>query len=338
MPVKIEIEVTLQQADEIFGAFTKTVISINEHNKCTNITIKSIYWKRVSEYFISFLRGFLTPPQQSFSVMALVLDNPAFEGLVTFVSKKNLRNRNFVPSSQNYIAHPDFNQPDIAQQCCMVDDGCNSVLFCLEDVTTVTHVLLPAFPPTHYHWKIKTGKGVGAVSICLELTPRAADTFFRLVLGEDMGGGDILLEKIRFHLCSEDIVELHARANQRAPNFSLRNAFDHHSRLLLADRLNKGEVPRRTHALIGQTVLGHHKSYDDGQFRYFLRNETTDPADAEHLTPTLLANIVNGTTSQLLTAQQVVQLEPDDFEDLEYDEPNPGDEEPEDDIESGDEE
>lgn len=63
-----------------------------------------------------------------------------------------------------------------------------------------------------------------------------------------------------------------------------------------------------------------------------------DPREAAHMTPTLLQNIVGGTTAALLSGVGVVKLEPQNFEDMEDDDVHIGDKQSDDDVNSGDEE
>lgn len=292
---------------------------------------------------------------------------------------------------------------DIVLKTCMIDDKCNSILLCVEHRATIVKVLRPAFPLQKYNWNIKRGRGVGSSNVVLEITCKnLVDDYFALTLGEDLGGHELHVDRLRFHLCTEDIETLQKLANKTTGKSSLFKHFTILAKSLLAGAAGSGSataggdhsgtpsseseetdelaakgsqsaatgapsvqqlvhppvysaarpaasavvarpraaaayVERRQHTLIGQAVLGHHKSYDNTDFRYFLVNTTRDPKDAQHMTHALLTNIMDGTTAALLSAAHVLELEPPNFEDMD-DYMHIGDEIIDSDVDSGDEE
>lgn len=353
----------------------------------------------VESDFLDMSASQVTVPVES--ATSYVLDHAAFDNLVSFVAKRNARNRYFIPSAFNTIKVHTERKQDINQKHCMVDDGCNSVLLYVENNKTILNVLRPAFPLKRYTWDVKRGKGVGSSTLVLEISCKDnVNDCFEMILGEDLGGRELKLERLRFHLCTEDINTLSTCMRKKIGSSNLSQHFSVKAKNLIAfaaavttttashgSAEDEGEqapavkgasaatssitelvhprvvsaakpasappaavaglmrshpkavvVERRQHALIGQAVLGHHKSYGNTDFRYFLTNDTLDPFEAAHMTTTLLENIINGTTAELLSGTGVVDLEPHNFEDMEDDDAHIGDELSDEDVDSGDEE
>lgn len=194
------------------------------------------------------------------------LSSGSFEGIVA-LGLKNHRKRIFVPSRENIFAN-------IKYPAVMLDSGCNTLLLPVlktpSDPRSHEDFILSLreqFPPQQYNWRITHGNGVAARSIVLELTLRVASGHpsFQVVLGRDLGASQFLCDKLRFHLCTEDVVFVNS---QLGDAFQFIHIEDNQSFV----EAIYGQVRRRSHVLMGQALFNQRLSVDTGKYTFIFRD------------------------------------------------------------------
>jgi len=130
----------------------------------------------------------------------------------------------------------------------MCDSGCNSLLLPLAEGDVLK--LTTLFPAYGYTWSVNTGGGVAAVQ---SLTLRIDDSSGSIPVKLNGSQNETLVEFLRFHLVSNDLVDLLKVADEVK--------LSEENKKLLGDHLQelpnslKATEKRRRHALLGQSIF-----------------------------------------------------------------------------------
>ena len=226
------------------------------------------------------------------------LEMPIFDNIVTAVFKNNRRRRSFVPSEDNVIGGMTFGKV-------MLDSGCSTILLPILNGQETLQEMKTLFPVESHRWSIVSGSRVGSINIVLCIKKLHPDEQFEVHLCRNLGGQVMRVSFLRFFLCGEDIEYLSRTRNKSLPGGFPWNDADR--AMLHLHRSNPSS--RRLHALIGQSILSRHRSYNDLIYTYIF-------AYTRILTPCVLHNISTNATILALQATDV-HTQPQDFEDLE---------------------
>lgn len=175
-----------------------------------------------------------TRQRSSSSKPQMVLQNVP-HGL-EFISLMNPRKRFFLPSSKNL-----FGGMRVRKVLC--DSGCSSLLLLIENPDIMKEIFSKF--DEGYKFSVSESANVGGHSACLVLESRSPTDNFKVNLCEDiMGASDILIKRLRFSLCSDDIDTIKETYIQRFGQLD-------------RQRISSGTGPkkRRTHALLGQDIM-----------------------------------------------------------------------------------
>ena len=212
------------------------------------------------------------------------------DGLI-FVTKINHKNRCFIPSTHNYFA-------GVRVQKVLVDSGCSSILLPIEGSLDS---LFSRFPSDEYLADIGGSIGVGGGSLVLLISPIISSSF-PVTLCEDivgyLNGQRLHIKILRFSLCSEDISSI-------LSSQSLRDRFGSVG-IQRLESFRGVNIPRRTHALLGQSVLKEHSCIKYSTVEFYV--------DPKVYTP-ISWNRVSVDTKRLLSQLDL----PPQFEDWEDD-------------------
>lgn len=181
---------------------------------------------------------------------ALPLALPFFvDNHVLFIGKKNRRQRIFVPSAENNIG-------GIPYEDVMFDSGCNSILLFLHGSEDV-EFLSTEYPLSQYSWEFTNGRSVGSRTYVLKIAAHSGQNVFSLRLGDDLGSRMLMIPRLRFHLCQDDLIYFSKALQAKKLNGArgrIRQAI-----MVGGDIIRDGVVNappmRRTHCLIGQDVM-----------------------------------------------------------------------------------
>jgi hypothetical protein len=157
----------------------------------------------------------------------------------------NSRRRFFLPTKENYFG-------GYRVEYVMIDTGCNTSLLPIHNVG-VFKQLIERFPVKEYKWTIQGSSGVAAIpSPVLTVEPRLEGGRIDVNISQGEGKYECKLESIRFHLCLEDA------------RYLLKDEHSILEHVVNVEKLNifvanmgiaKG-MKRRTHALLGQSIIG----------------------------------------------------------------------------------
>jgi|GEM_PF-6137969 len=171
------------------------------------------------------------------------LKNIRLDGLY-FISKVNHRNRSFIPSTKNY-----FGGIQIKKVLC--DTGCSTILLPLEE--NQLHELFSNFSSPDFIISIGGSENNGGDTPVLKIC-HTKKINFDVKLCQDLVGNDsiIQIKFLRFSLCSEDVnnilgmEEFFSRLTEPGLDKLRKDQSAH---------LEKSFRKRRSHALLGQSVL-----------------------------------------------------------------------------------
>jgi hypothetical protein len=175
-----------------------------------------------------------TRQRSSFSELQIILQN--VPNGVEFISLMNPRKRFFLPSSKN-----SFGGMKVRKVMC--DSGCSSLLLPLENPDTMKD-LFSKFEEG-YKFSVSESANVGGHSVCLIIESLSPTDNFKVNLCEDlMGQSNILIKRLRFSLCCDDIDTITETYIERFGQLD-------------RQRISSGTGPkkRRTHALLGQDIM-----------------------------------------------------------------------------------
>jgi len=165
----------------------------------------------------------------------------------------NTRRRIFLPSKANTFG-------GLTIEYVMIDSGCGSLLLPLQK-GQVTE-FLTRFPTDTFVWSINASRGTGSLhASTLHIKGKAGGNTIPIRLMADLlpKAPTFYVGYLRFHLCYEDAQELLDLAPQSTP---LREPYQKNLRELigrvnaLRDHDSACVTERRTHALLGQSVIG----------------------------------------------------------------------------------
>jgi len=163
---------------------------------------------------------------------------PAVPEGVVIIAKKNRKNRFFLASKENTFG-------PVKVEVVMIDSGCNTNLLSLavDDIKT----LPDRFPQADFIWDIVSSHGVQSWSLTLRVAPKLGNIPVHLckdIIPTEQPTWEVAF--LRFHLCNEDVQWLN-NSSGLLPASSLLQI-----REFLGSNLTVG---RRTHALLGQSLL-----------------------------------------------------------------------------------
>lgn len=207
-----------------------------------------------------------------------VLTDVKMDGLI-FVSKINHRNRCFIPSTKNSFA-------GVQVKKVLVDSGCSSILLPIEENSLDS--LFQRFPSDDFIASIGGSNGVGGGSLVL-LFCNVGRIGFEVKLCQDIVGHaeSLTVENLRFSLCSEDSAAI-------LESQDLRNRFGTAEIKKLQSSLDR-TIARRSHALLGQSVLKELSCIKFSTVEFYVRAELYTPItwrDVAVDTKRLLAQLV----------------------------------------------
>lgn len=169
------------------------------------------------------------------------------DDVISFFSLQNDRKRFYLPSTSNNVG-------GIAVSKLLCDTGCSSILLPTDDSTlTQLYDMYPSDASAHgkYLWSLGKSNGVGAVSSVLLIEVDPSDAVFELKLMTDIAvckDSTRMLKRLRFFLGGDDIRQI-----LNTP--TLRANFQDYDINILNSQVESA-VPRRSHGLLGQDVLG----------------------------------------------------------------------------------
>ena len=201
------------------------------------------------------------------------------DGLV-FVSKINHRNRCFIPSTENFFA-------GVQVKKVLVASGCSSILLPFEENSL--HSLFQRFSSDNFIASIGGSTGVGGGSLVLLFSHICPTGSFEVKLCQDVVGHAeaLAVKNLRFSLCSEDSTAI-------LECVGLRNRFGTAEITKLHSSLDR-TIARRSHALLGQSVLKKLSCIKSSTVEFHVRAELYTPItwkDVEIDTKILLAQLV----------------------------------------------
>jgi len=217
----------------------------------------------------------------------------AQQGIVA-LAKRNKKFRFFLASKENFFGG--FQVENV-----MIDNGCSSILLPLNEGDI--QQLRTTFPPQIYSWTIANSKGVQARSLTLEVAPKPlfnAPTQITIQLCRNFLDTSCPVQKLRFHVCNDDCAPL--LAGNMLPQTEK-------NKIITFQTKNSLHVPRRSHALIGQGILSQ-DSYASIQLRSGFIVVTTTKFALTSWQDIMELNLFLG-------SEEVQDLLPDNFEDLE---------------------
>lgn len=223
---------------------------------------------------------------------------------VYVIARRNKRTRFFLPSKLNYFG-------GFVVEPVMIDNGCSSLLLPLKDGDL--QQLLQIFPKEKHQWKVGTSKGVSGNSLTLVITPSIGKIELRLC--SDFLKNTCSVSFLRFHLCTEDAEKILSDEEfkfvQRTPKDAL-------------FLKNSAKIERRTHALLGQSVLSDIFSAIQHKDILVIVNPAEFQLDWNSLYS--LSNYTNRDESELPSGFQDLEDEDHDYSDdsvylVEHDEP-----------------
>lgn len=178
------------------------------------------------------------------------MENNKIQGVELF-TYKNIKNRFFVPSKENYFG-------GVKIQYIMFDTGCNTHLLPLEK--DKINNIIELFPADKYVWQISGSKGTGALSppVLIINSINGKSEMFNVKISCDLYPFETFLEFLRFHLSYEDTVDLF-----KCSDFV---SLSSNSKLILNNFIKTVESlkniypdikigERRSHALFGQNFM-----------------------------------------------------------------------------------
>jgi len=207
-----------------------------------------MWWRRIwSLFHHSVIK---TRPRSSSSNPQPMMKNIP-EGLV-FISLMNKNYRYFVPSTKNY-----FGGIKVSKVLC--DSGCSSLLLPIINREELDNIFKMHSDTCFF--SISESQGVGGKTLCLMVRSRGLSANMEVQLCCDVlgGGSTIVVDYLRFSLCSQDIDDL---LSKYADKFSDLDQF----RLL--QEHNKSQEIRQIH---DKYDVANHESSDS--------SESTDLAD-----------------------------------------------------------
>ena len=184
-----------------------------------------------------------------------MLADCALDG-VALVSKINMRNRTFIPSSKNYFG-------GIQVKKILCHTGCSNCLLPLEE-DQIDAVFLK-FPGDDFMITIGRSQKAGGESCILKI--RGKDKVdFEVKFCQDIIGNrvSVTIDLLRFALCSSDVKKI-----LETPAL-LQRLSQHGTASLREDAANYPNRLRRTHALLGMSVLRKMSSVRYSTFEYFV--------------------------------------------------------------------
>jgi hypothetical protein len=208
-----------------------------------------------------------------------VLTDVKMAGLI-FVSKINHRNRCFIPSTKNYFA-------GVQVKKVLVDSGCSSILLPIEENSVDS--LFQRFSSDNFIASIGGSTRVGGECLVLLFSHFGPTGSFEVKLCQDIVGHAeaLAVKNLRFSLCSEDSAAI-------LECVDLRNRFGTAEIIKLQSYLDR-TIARRSHALLGQSVLKELSCIKSSTVEFHVRAELYTPItwkDVEIDTKRLLAQLV----------------------------------------------
>ena len=155
---------------------------------------------------------------------------------VEFISLMNRRKRFFLPSSKN-----SFGGVRVRKVLC--DSGCSSLLLPIENPDIMKEIFSKF--DEGYTFSVSESANVSGHSVCLVIESQSPTDYFKVNLCEDiMGASNILIKRLRFSLCSDDIDTIKETYIERFRQLDRQRIFS-----------GTGPLKRRTHALLGQDIM-----------------------------------------------------------------------------------
>lgn len=155
---------------------------------------------------------------------------------VEFISLMNRRKRFFLPSSKN-----SFGGVRVRKVLC--DSGCSSLLLPIENPDIMKEIFSKF--DEGYTFSVSESANVSGHSVCLVIESQSPTDNFKVNLCEDiMGASNILIKRLRFALCSDDIDTIKETYIERFRQLDRQRIFS-----------GTGPLKRRTHALLGQDIM-----------------------------------------------------------------------------------
>eukprot|EP01035_Chromulina_nebulosa_P022399 gene22399-29003_t len=172
-----------------------------------------------------------------------------------FISLRNKNNKPFIPSTKNY-----FGGIQVRKVLC--DTGCNTFLLPLEEAQL--RVVFETFPVESHFIQINSSTNVGGKSPVLNIA-KTDGSPFEVSLCQDLisSKATILVKILRFHLCSVDVLEI---LNSTTYSSNLVSGRD----LLVQDSKNHQGRERKSHALLGQSVIKNLSSVRSSKIEFFV--------------------------------------------------------------------
>lgn len=207
-----------------------------------------------------------------------ILTDIKMDGLL-FVSKINHRNRCFIPSTKNYFA-------GVQVKKVLVNSGCSSILLPIAENSL--HSLFQQFPSDQFIATIGGSIGVGGGSLVLLFYSKNRRGF-EVKLCQDIVGHSkaLTVKNLRFSLCSED-------SQRILDTTDLRDRFGSAEIKKLRSSLDR-TIARRSHALLGQSVLKELSCIKSSTVEFYVRAELYTPitwTEVEADTRRLLAQLI----------------------------------------------
>lgn len=154
---------------------------------------------------------------------------------ISFLAMMNSRNRYFLPSTHNF-----FGKVKVKKVLC--DSGCSTLLLPIE-LGSLDNIFLEH--QVNHDFEISLSKNVGGTSPCLCIISRGPSSFMTGELCKDLlDCPPIQISKLRFSLCVDDVKDILSKYQDRFSDADI-------------SRLSNSTAPveRRTHALLGQSLL-----------------------------------------------------------------------------------
>ena len=181
-------------------------------------------------------------------------------GLI-FVSQRNKRNRSYIPSTNNF-----FGGVQVKKVLC--DSGCSSILLPIEDGQLSS--IFDLFPGDKFAYSIEGSNDVGGRSPVLIIQWLSRE-LFKVEICKDIIGHDcknVEIKRLRFSLCSKDIKHI-----INTPEYSERFYERDDIKWLNDDVTSNPERDRRTHALLGQSILSKVSSVRYSSIEFFFDSD-----------------------------------------------------------------
>jgi len=157
---------------------------------------------------------------------------------------RNARNRFFIPSKQNTFGG--YQVPFV-----MLDTGCNTTLLPIVEASHLED-MFRLYDKKQYNWRISKGGGVAAVTAPVLNIEHKDGILIPAQIGTDFSSFSAGVRQLGFHLCKEDAQYLVTKMGG-STNFIVGEAI---LQKFVGDVQSIAAIGRRSHALLGQSIIG----------------------------------------------------------------------------------